>query len=269
MKKLNFSYKMNLSFSSPVTHHSFALRCVPKQTPCQFIGALTCQFNPVTSISLSLDAFNNKVYTGYVEEQHSYFSFAISGVAVTNSEYFLAEALQPIFKYPSPLADANQELSVYFPCCRIPVGDNLQKSLYLMELLFNNFVYVSGSTTTATTASEALRQGSGVCQDYAHILISLCRKVGIPARYIAGFMIGEGVTHAWVEVYVNGKWIGLDPTHNRIVDDLYIKLSEGRDFSDCIIDRGVFMGGATQTQYVEVKVEEESLLSKAEVNPLV
>ena len=125
-----------------------------------------------------------------------------------------------------------------------------------MELLFNHFTYKTGSTTNQTTAEMALAQGCGVCQDYAHILIALCRQQGIPARYIAGFMIGEGATHAWVEVYVNGKWLGIDPTHNRIVDDLYIKLAEGRDFADCIIDRGLFNGVAQQSQYVEVKVVE-------------
>ena len=255
MKKLHFSYKMTLNFSSPVTNHSFALRCVPKQTPCQSIGSLTCEFNPVTSISLSKDTFDNTVYTGYIPEPHSNFSFAVSGIAVTNSEYFLSEPLKPIFKYPSTLAFLEKPLAEYFPYWRLPSGDNLQKSLYLMELLFNNFTYKSGSTTNETTAEKALLQGCGVCQDYAHILIAMCRKIGVPAKYVAGFMIGEGVTHAWVEIYANGKWIGLDPTHNRIVDDLYIKLSDGRDFSDCIIDRGVFMGTANQSQLVEVKVE--------------
>lgn len=256
MKTLHFSYKMNLTFSSYVTNHSFALRCVPKQTPCQSIGALTCQFNPVSSISLSYDAFHNTVYTGYIPEPHKLFSFAISGVAVTNSEYFIMEKLQPIFKFDSPLATLKKALEEYFPQCHVPSGDNLQKSLYLMELLFNNFTYEAGSTNNATTAEMALEQRRGVCQDYAHILIALCRKQGIAARYVAGFMIGEGATHAWVEIFVNGKWIGLDPTHNRIVDDLYIKLAEGRDFTDCIIDRGIFNGSASQTQYVDVVVEE-------------
>lgn len=256
MKKLHFQYIMQLEFSSEVIRHSFALRCAPQSSPCQAIGSLTCAFNPVTSIALSDDAFGNRVYTGYIAEPHRAFSFRIEGVAVTNSENFFREKLNLLFKYPSPLAELPGPIQGYFPDFRPPSGDNLQKALYLMELLYNNFTYKSGSTSNRTTALEALKQGCGVCQDYAHILIALCRKEGIPARYLAGFMIGEGVTHAWVEIYAQGKWIGLDPTHNRIVDDLYIKLSCGRDFGDCIIDRGIFLGRAVQTQTVTVKVEE-------------
>ena len=84
---------MQLQFSSAVLRHSFALRCVPQSSPCQSIGSLTCRFNPVTSIALSQDAFDNMVYTGYIAGWHKDFSFHIEGVAVTNSEYFNMEPL--------------------------------------------------------------------------------------------------------------------------------------------------------------------------------
>ena len=96
-----------------------------------------------------------------------------------------------------------------------------------------------------------------MCQDYTHIMLGLCRQLGIPARYVAGFMIGEGATHAWLEVYARGHWIGIDPTNNRIVDDMYIKMSEGRDASDCIVDKGLFFGNVQQKQSVFVKVTQE------------
>lgn len=78
----------------------------------------------------------------------------------------------------------------------------------------------------------------------------------IPARYIAGFMFGEGATHAWVEFYARGHWIGIDPTNDCMVDDKYIKLNEGRDASDVIIDKGVFFGNVQQIQTVNVSVRE-------------
>ena len=79
---------------------------------------------------------------------------------------------------------------------------------------------------------------------------------GIGARYVCGFMQGEGVTHAWVEVYCNGYWLALDPTHNRKIEYGYIKLAQGRDAADCPVNRGVFTGSAIQTTHVEVIVEE-------------
>ena len=126
----------------------------------------------------------------------------------------------------------------------------------MMDQLYRNFSYEPGITTVQTTAAEALRGGRGVCQDYAHILISMCRFAGIPARYVAGMMVGEGASHAWVEAWVDGSWIGIDPTHNRLVDETYIKLTHGRDFGDGAIDKGCFIGFAAQRQQIHVKVEE-------------
>ena len=98
--------------------------------------------------------------------------------------------------------------------------------------------------------------GCGVCQDYSHILISLCHLAGIPARYVVGMLTGEGASHAWVEIYQDEKWYALDPTNNLIVDDEHIKISHGRDYRDCLINQGVFTGCAKQTQEIQVVVEE-------------
>ena len=77
-----------------------------------------------------------------------------------------------------------------------------------------------------------MKLGKGVCQDYSHILIALCRKYKIPARYVVGMIIGEGATHAWVEVYYDGCWYGLDPTHNKEVDDYFIKIGGTPSYND-------------------------------------
>ena len=82
------------------------------------------------------------------------------------------------------------------------------------------------------------------------------RAAHIPARYVNGFIEGEGATHAWVEVYDDGAWWGIDPTHNRPIEWGYIKLSHGRDAEDCPVNRGVFTGAASQTAEIRVIVEE-------------
>ena len=98
--------------------------------------------------------------------------------------------------------------------------------------------------------------GMGVCQDYSHILLSLCRMERIPARYVVGLLMGEGLSHAWVEVCSGGRWIALDPTNNLVVDDQHIKISSGRDYKDCMINQGLFVGRTTQRQDVHVSVTE-------------
>jgi transglutaminase-like putative cysteine protease len=122
----------------------------------------------------------------------------------------------------------------------LPEDTMLRKSVYLMNSLYERFRYVPGSTDIHTTAGEAFDKNKGVCQDYAHIFITLCRQSGIPSRYVNGLMIGEGYTHAWVEVYTGDGWYGLDPTNNLHVDDYYIKLAHGRDYADCVLEKEYF-----------------------------
>ncbi len=127
---------------------------------------------------------------------------------------------------------------------------------FLMHEVYRRLAYAQGHTHVGTTAAEAFALGRGVCQDYAHIYVTLCRMAGFPARYAAGMVVGEGATHAWAEVWQDGAWTAYDPTHDCIVDDRYVKVSHGRDFADCSVDRGCFRGAAGQEQTVYVKVED-------------
>ena len=108
--------------------------------------------------------------------------------------------------------------------------------------------YMPLTTTVDTPAMEVYRLKKGVCQDYAHVLTAMCLYAGIPARYASGFMLGEGYTHAWAEVFSEGSWYGLDPTNNLMVDETYIKLAHGRHAADCSVVRGAFRGVVSETQ---------------------
>ena len=115
--------------------------------------------------------------------------------------------------------------------------------------------YQTGVTNVRTTAGEAAQNKTGVCQDYAHIFLALCRMMKIPARYVSGLPVGEGASHAWVEIWFDGKWHGYDPTRNCHVDETYLRFCTGRDFHDCPIEAGVFWGNCIQNQKVYTKVE--------------
>jgi transglutaminase-like putative cysteine protease len=130
----------------------------------------------------------------------------------------------------------------------------LDKAKILCAKVYEHFTYAPGETNVMTTAGEAFVAGKGVCQDYAHVLITLCRMAGMPARYVSGLFVGEGASHAWAEVWMDGLWYGIDPTHNCLADEKYLKLCVGRDYSDCPLERGVFSGWAEQTQKVFTKV---------------
>lgn len=255
MRKLEFLYEMKLDFDGDVNWHSFCLRCLPRMTCFQHIVKLSVEISPYTSITKTVDAFGNQMCSGYIEEPHDSFSFRISGTALTNSESIDMSLANPIFRYATPQTTLTSGYEEFLEAAE-KKRDPVQKVMAMSDLLYKKFIYKSLSTNTTTTAQQALNQGCGVCQDYSHILISLCRMLKIPARYIAGFMFGEGATHAWVEFYARGHWIGIDPTNDCMVDDKYIKLNEGRDAGDCIIDKGVFFGNVHQKQVVNVSVKE-------------
>lgn len=107
--------------------------------------------------------------------------------------------------------------------------------------------YEPGSTGVHTTAAEALELGCGVCQDYAHIMLARCRAAGFPARYVSGHLLGEGGSHAWVEVLLPAtggglRWHAFDPTHDRRTTLDYITVGVGRDYADVAPMSGTYRG---------------------------
>jgi transglutaminase-like putative cysteine protease len=120
--------------------------------------------------------------------------------------------------------------------------------------------FESGVTSVATTAAEALAGGRGVCQDAAHVMIALCRAAGLPARYVSGHLVGEGATHAWVEVIVadpsGARAVAFDPSTGRQVDRTYLTVATGRDYTDVAPTSGTYLGPArgmlTATRQVTV-----------------
>lgn len=135
----------------------------------------------------------------------------------------------------------------------------------LTEYVYTNFQYIKGITSVSTTLDEIWKLKAGVCQDFAHILLAMLRLLGIPARYVSGYVCphdhnlrGEGATHAWVEAYIPFYgWLGFDPTNNCVVNDLHVRLAVGRSFNDVSPVRGTYKGTAKQTLEVGVSVSYE------------
>ena len=137
-------------------------------------------------------------------------------------------------------------------------NENLEKSHNLMKLVSRKVEYKPLTTNNHTTAQEAYKQKKGVCQDQAHIMISAARSIGIPARYINGYMHNNSnssefqSTHAWAEFYIqNLGWVGFDPTNNCCPDERYVRVSCGLDASYAAPIRGVFYGYSNQDNIIE------------------
>jgi len=142
------------------------------------------------------------------------------------------------------------------------VTDLWRDALRLAGHLYRSFTYVPSATHAGTRVSEVLRTRRGVCQDYAHVLLGLCRTQGIPARYVSGYFYHDArrdgepeASHAWVEVFLPGYgWKGIDPTHDRLSDLRYVKLAVGRDYADIRPVNGSYRGRGTRQLAVEVEV---------------
>src|SRR5207245_9896089 len=117
--------------------------------------------------------------------------------------------------------------------------------------VYQSMTYRWGATGVRTTAAQALEMGAGVCQDYAHVMLALCRTCGLPSRYVSGHMLGQGSTHAWVEVILptndgSGDAIAhaFDPTHASRGGLGYVTVAVGADYSDVAPTSGTYVSGA-------------------------
>lgn len=182
---------------------------------------------------------------------------ALDGIAASGESYeFLAAST---FVTESPALDAlRQEL-------RLERGhDPLVMLRRLIGEIYARFEYSPRSTRVDSPIDEALATRRGVCQDFAHIFLALVRPLGVPARYVSGYLFREagssdrsadGATHAWVEAFLPDLgWVGFDPTNNLIVDDRHVRVAIGRDYADVPPTRGVYKGASAVRSELGVSV---------------
>lgn len=256
MRQYAYNYQTRVCFDSLVTRHAFLVRCAPAAHSSQHIVYEKLYLHPFDSLTRGADALGNRLSYGHVTRPHDSFMYISEGI-VRQEPYRVVEELNPVYRYPSRLAPlAGAMAALADDLGPIAATDNREQAACLAGRVHDYMRYTPGATGISTTGAEAFALGQGVCQDYAHILIALCRHVGIPARYANGFIPGIGQTHAWVEVYHEGAWFGIDPTNNQRIEYGYIKVAHGRDAADCPMNRGLFTGDANQRVEILAEVNE-------------
>lgn len=260
---LIFEYQMALRFSEPVRNHHFTLRCIPTGSARQNISHLEVQVSEEAHYVENEDSFGNECIVGSVMQEHQELLVRVSGMAEITAcgyELLVDPAKVGVFRYPTAYTTAGEQVHALTDAVLDDwIGQNMTTGtrdlgIRLMHAIHDGMTYTPGATSTATTAEEAAALRQGVCQDYAHIMLAALRAARIPCRYVVGLLLGEGKSHAWVEICDEGRWIGLDPTNDILVEDQHIAISHGRDALDCRINRGVFFGNGLQTQEIEAVV---------------
>ena len=178
------------------------------------------------------------------------------------------------FVFPSTYVPRHDDFAAYARPSFAPGVPLFDAAMDLTLRMYEDFEYDGESTEISTPAVEALALRRGVCQDFAHIMIACLRTLGLPARYVSGYLltqpppgqprlVGADASHAWVSVYLHnedgpGEWTSFDPTNGRQPGEDYVALAIGRDYADVSPMRGVLHGGARHTLKVGVTVRPES-----------
>ena len=261
-------------------HDSFnEVRLRPVDDASQSCRSFELRTEPAAHMRDYTDFYGNAVHYFDVSEAHSRLMIeAVSEVETTPNS-----ARPPVPQAPNVAAGSEREMvaeflvgSHYVPL-EVEVWKEAQDALgggrsdvwsdvrAICGHVFRKFAYRPRSTVVATLATEAIRLRSGVCQDFAHVALGMCRCSDIPARYASGYFMrserrrddDDEASHAWIEAYVPGYgWAGFDPTHDRPADERYVKVASGRDYGDIRPVSGTYRGGKTRSLSVEVKVRE-------------
>jgi transglutaminase-like putative cysteine protease len=182
--------------------------------------------------------------------------------------YSISGTFEPAseFAYGSPFVPLDASLRDYASASFPPGRPYLQGAIELMQRIHAEFTYEPGSTDVNTPLVEVFRERRGVCQDFAHLMLGTLRALGLPARYVSGYLLnrpprdqqrllGADASHAWVSIWSPAfGWVDLDPTNNVLPDGSHVTVAVGRDYGDVVPLRGVIRGGADHSLEVAVDV---------------
>jgi transglutaminase-like putative cysteine protease len=260
-------------YSEPV-HDSFNdVRLHPVPNEDQKVESFLLRVLPAARLSHYVDFYRNWVHHFEIPEPHTYLSIesqsrvnthppaalSLTDPVCTMDQLSDVANVERCFDYLQSSRFIDLETEVWRLAIDATHGqtDVWQAVNRLMTFVHGNFKYESKSTNVHTHMRDVINDRRGVCQDFAHLTIGLCRSLKIPARYISGYLATEDVSasHAWVEVFLPGiGWRAIDPTHNRQVGETYVKIGHGRDYADVTPIAGNYWGTLNHTMTVDVKI---------------
>jgi transglutaminase-like putative cysteine protease len=263
--RLKVEHTTHFAYDAPVREAYAELRLRPLDEGGQRCLAFSLVTEPPAGVLGYRDRHGNDVrHFDCLGSHHELIVKATSEVLTPETFGDPEAGLSPLdaFDYLEPTAyTPHSERVRAFAAPRAVPGEPMATVLGLAEAIRAGLRYEKGATDVHTPADEALARGRGVCQDFAHLMLACCRSLGIPARYVSGYVfpgdqIGDqAASHAWVDVFVTGAgWISLDPTHGRPQTAQYVRVAVGRDYAEVPPTRGVYKGPARETLAVDVRV---------------
>jgi transglutaminase-like putative cysteine protease len=285
-------------YNAPIRESIMEVRMQPRTEQNQRCLEFHLQTDPPSQIMIYRDYLGNSVHHFGVPGRHTQLTINTESLveitpmpslpeAMTLDAWDELEQIKADSEYwdmlvPSHFAQHSDLLRSLADELNLRSGEDPLSSLRMINTaIYTNFEYVPMSTSVDSPIDDALRERRGVCQDFAHIMIALVRMLGIPCRYVSGYLFHrtedhdrseEDASHAWVEARLPGLgWIGFDPTNNLICGERHIRTAVGRDYADVPPTRGVFKGNAESELEVGVRVvpSEAPILGDVELMPVV
>ena len=271
-------------YAEPVRESVMELWMQPQKTARQRLISFELQIDPKAHHFSYADIFGNAVYHFDVPHPHDLLTIRSQAAVETtapkplptaldlgewdrlNSDFIKGDCFD--FMRPHGFAVPTERLLAFMAehdLEDLRRGDPLTAILKVCETIYKAFAYLPGVTEADSPIDLALEARSGVCQDFAHIMITICRMWGIPARYVSGYLFTDrshatdrsapDATHAWVEVFLPSlRWIGLDPTNNLWAGERHVSVAIGRDYNDVPPSRGVYKGDSDSELLVAVSI---------------
>ena len=261
----------------------------PRNTDKQTCKAFTIIISPLPEVlEEHFDFFGNRLYYFVIEQEHEELTVTVrSQVEKINAnesqplypnqswesvrDMLLASTGEFIeekqFTHPTEITTATFEIKNYAEKS-FTVAKPLFEAVYdLVKRIYTDFKFTPGFTTISTPLSVVMKEKKGVCQDFAHLAISCIHSMGLPARYVSGYLetlapvgkeklAGVDASHAWISVFILGMgWVDFDPTNNQLATEQYITIGWGRDYFDIIPLKGVIMSSSSHELTVSVDVK--------------
>jgi transglutaminase-like putative cysteine protease len=263
--RLRVRHTTAYDYDAPITEAYTELRLKPLDSGGQRCLSFTVETDPTALVHRYSDRHGNDVRHFDVLSPHARLvveatSEVATPDALADEQMDLAPLQRHDFLAPSPRAPFTEEVRAFAAACRVE-GDPEATMKRIVGAVRARLRYEPGTTDVDTNAAEALAQGRGVCQDFAHLALAACRLGGLPARYVSGYVYAPGhasaaASHAWVDVFVSGRgWVSIDPTHDTAQTPRHVRVAVGRDYADVPPTRGVYKGGAGEELEVTVQVE--------------
>ncbi|MES2476394.1 MAG: transglutaminase family protein [Verrucomicrobiota bacterium] len=287
--KYQLTHRTRYQYEGAVTVSHNLARLAPRSLPGQRCPWHALEINPIpVGRSVHLDSYGNVTTYFEIEGRHE----ELEVIARSFVEVFATPPPDPsrtpawesvrdacqaerlngsseagAFRFSSPMVPTGADYQAYALQEFTPGRPVLQGLIALTQRVFREFKFDPRATDVSTPVSEVLRNRAGVCQDFAHLMLACLRSIGLPARYVSGYLetlpppgkvklAGADASHAWISVFCGegAGWVDSDPTNNLIPGDRHVTVAWGRDFSDVSPLRGVTLGAGGQKLSVSVDV---------------